>query len=280
MSQYTIAGRTGVDLDGRNPVETATSGVAWPAILGGTAAALALSLVLVTIGSGFGLAAISPWRSTGVSATTFAVATGVWLIVVQWLASALGGYITGRMRTKWVGLHTHEVFFRDTANGFLTWATASVLGAVLLVSAAGVTASSTMTAGNANGNQTTVSADPAADSNAYFVDTLFRSDRATATAPTAEERAEATRILVNGVRTNIPADDATYLSAVVSAHTGLSPQDAMTRVVTTEVRVRQAADAARKAGAALAIFTGLSMLIGAFIASAAAALGGLQRDEY
>src|SRR5271170_7101072 len=116
-------------------LEAATSGIAWPAILGGAFAAAALALILVALGSGFGLASVSPWPNSGASATTFTIMTAVWLIVIQWIASGVGGYVTGRLRTKWVGLHTHEVFFRDTANGFLTWATASVIGAVLLASA-------------------------------------------------------------------------------------------------------------------------------------------------
>ena len=114
----------------QHPLETSTSGVAWPAIIGGAFAAAALSLILLALGSGFGLASVSPWPNAGASVTTFTVMTAVWLIVTQWLASGLGGYLTGRLRTKWVGLHTHEVFFRDTANGFLTWATATVIGAV------------------------------------------------------------------------------------------------------------------------------------------------------
>jgi hypothetical protein len=95
----------------RPRLEASTSGVAWPAIIGGAFAAVALSLILLALGSGLGLASVSPWSNAGVSATTFTVMTAVWLIVVQWLASGLGGYLTGRLRTKWVGLHTHEVFF-------------------------------------------------------------------------------------------------------------------------------------------------------------------------
>src|SRR5271166_4391952 len=106
----------------RHPLEAVASGVAWSAILGGAFAAVALSVVLLALGSGFGLATVSPWLGAGASATTFSIMTGLWLIITQWLASGLGGYITGRLRIKWAGLHTHEVFFRDTANGFLTWA--------------------------------------------------------------------------------------------------------------------------------------------------------------
>src|SRR6185437_6438818 len=93
--------------------ESAISATSWSAIFAGATAAGATTLVLVALGSGFGLASVSPWPRSGASATTFTVMTAIWLIVVQWLSAAIGGYITGRLRTKWVGTHTDEVFFRD-----------------------------------------------------------------------------------------------------------------------------------------------------------------------
>src|ERR1700751_1470733 len=104
------------------PVEAPLSGVSWPAVIGGAFTAAAVSLILLALGSGFGLASISPWSGSGASVTTFTIVGGIWLLVTQWLASGVGGYVTGRLRTKWAGLHTHEVFFRDTANGFIMWA--------------------------------------------------------------------------------------------------------------------------------------------------------------
>ena len=78
-----------------------------------------------------------------------------------------------------------------------------------------------------------------------------------------------------------------YLAQLVAARTGLSQADAAKRVddviaqaKAAELKAREAADAARKAASQLSIFIGLSMLIGAFIASAAGAVGGRQRDEY
>src|SRR5581483_8597924 len=50
----------------------------------------------------------------------------------QWIASGIGGYLAGRLRTKWTGLHTDEVFFRDTAHGFLAWALGTVMMVLLL----------------------------------------------------------------------------------------------------------------------------------------------------
>jgi hypothetical protein len=106
------------------------SAVSWAAIIGGALAASAITLLLVALGSGIGLssAALNP------SATTFTLRAAVWLIIVQWLSSALGGYLAGRLRTKWSGLHTDEAFFRDTVHGFLAWALASVLVAAFATS--------------------------------------------------------------------------------------------------------------------------------------------------
>ncbi len=304
MSEASMAGTAVVYVEDRAedrpPLEASTSGVAWPAIVGGAFAAVALSLILLALGSGLGLASVSPWYNAGVSATTFTVTTAVWLIVVQWLASGLGGYLTGRLRTKWVGLHTHEVFFRDTANGFLAWAVASVIGAAFLASAASsvVSGTATMVAGVASGAPAGASqgvpqaATPLggalADPTGYFVDSLYRTDHPSANVSDLDVRAQSTRILLNGMRNgDVPAPDKTYLAQLVAARTGLSQADAAKRVdeviaqeKAAELKVRQVADSARKAGSYLSIFTALSMLIGAFIACVAAALGGQQRDEY
>jgi hypothetical protein len=266
--------------------EISSSAVSWPAIFAGTFAAVALSIVLTSLGAGLGLTTISAWPNSGASITAFTISAGIGLIVVQWLSSALGGFITGRLRTTWTGVHTHEVFFRDTAHGFLSWALATIVGTVLLAIAAssivggGVRAASTVAGGAAQAATSGVSG--------YAVDSLFRSDRIDAAASSQEVTAQATRILANGLRTgDVPPADRTYLAQLVAAKTGISQADAQKRVDDTiaatkeaEVKTRQAADAARKATATFAIFSALSLMIGAFIASAAAAYGGNIRDEY
>ena len=110
------------------------SAVSWAAIIGGALAASAITLLLVALGSGIGLSSVSPWTALNPSARTFTLLAAVWLIIVQWLSSALGGYLAGRLRTKWSGLHTDEAFFRDTVHGFLAWALASVLVAAFATS--------------------------------------------------------------------------------------------------------------------------------------------------
>lgn len=175
-------------------VEPGAAAVDWSAIWAGTVAAIAITLLLLAIGAGFGLASVSPWPGVGVEATTFSIGAGIWLIVMQWISSAIGGYIAGRMRTRWHALHSDETFFRDTAQGLITWSVATIIVAgvaVLMTTLAGLAA-------------------PATDSN-------------------------------------------------VSA---------------------EMAEQAREAATAIALFTGFSMLIGAFIACVSAVLGGRLRDRH
>jgi hypothetical protein len=266
-------------------VESKVSAISWPAIFGGAVAAAATTVVLVLLGSGLGLTAISPWPNQSTSATTFTIAAGIWLIVVQWISSGLGGYLTGRLRTKWVRTHTHEVFFRDTAHGLLTWGLASVVGALIaasaLTSAVGTTAraGATMASGAAQG--------ALAQRQAYDVDGLFRGEKPELASSSRDAHAEITRIFTSNVNGDIPDADRAYLADTIATRTGLSQDDAKKRVdaaitdeKAAELKARQAADTARKSAAATAIFTALSMLIGAFIASAAAAFGGSLRDEH
>ena len=98
------------------------SAVSWPAILAGGVAAAALTLMLLALGTGLGLHVVSPWSSWSVSTTAATTAAGIYMLVVAVMASAVGGYLAGRLRTAWRGSHVHEVYFRDTAHGVLAWA--------------------------------------------------------------------------------------------------------------------------------------------------------------
>ena len=239
--------------------ESGRSAVSWAAVLAGALVAIAASMILIALGSGLGFAAASPWPGAAPAAETFAMAAAIWLIVTQWVSSALGGYITGRLRTKWTNVHTHEVFFRDTAHGLLAWAVATVIVAAVAFSTT-VGVASTAAATSAN----------------YATDRLMRSARPDGTTPSA--RAEVARLLSRG--NELQPDDRGYLTNVVATQTGVSQQEAQQRVDTAIASIREAADKARKTSSALGFFTALSMLIGAFIASVAAAYGGQLRDGY
>src|SRR4051794_19683594 len=131
------------------------SSVSWGAVLAGGIAAAAVTLVLLAFGVGVGFSVISPWSDQGVSSTTLHVGAGIYLVVVAMLASTVGGYLAGRLRNRWAGVHHDEVYFRDTAHGFLAWAFASVLTAGVLGGAtthilAGASASLAPAASSAN----------------------------------------------------------------------------------------------------------------------------------
>src|SRR3984885_7601997 len=133
----------------------AQSGGCWAAVAAGAVAAAALALLLIAFGAGLGLSAVSPWSDSGVSASTFKTGTGIYLVIVAVMWSAVGGYLAARLRSKWVGAHAHEVFFRDSAHGFVAWALATLLSATALSSvtgylANGATAGVTSTASAAN----------------------------------------------------------------------------------------------------------------------------------
>src|SRR3954465_11197951 len=110
------------------------SAVAWGAIFAGAAAAAVLSLILLILGTGLGLSSLSPWAQDGASAKTLGISTGLWVIFMQLAASVLGGYLAGRLRTRWLNLDADEVVFRDTAHGFLAWSVATLFTAALLSS--------------------------------------------------------------------------------------------------------------------------------------------------
>ena len=196
--------------------------------------------------------------------------------------------------TKWVNLHTDEVFFRDTAHGFLAWALATLLVAGLLSSTVaaiigtGVQAASNVAAGAVRGGAA-ASASPNDDNTTgYFVDALLRpADPARPVEGGERAAAEVSRILIASAASGEMADDdRAYLEQLIAARTGLPPAEAKARVDAVLQRAdavaqqaKEAADTARKAGATFALVGALSLIIGAFIASAAAALGGRLRDD-
>jgi len=255
--------------DGPN-LESAGSGIHWGAILGGAAAAAAISLILIPLGSALGFGSFSVFTATANTAVVFGAGWAIWLVVMQWASSFIGGYLAGRLRVRWADLHSDEVFFRDTAHGFLAWAVATLFTFALIAIAA-VTATSD------------VRPDTGPDVD-YYASSLYRG----ATTPTTDITPETAAILANDTAdSSFPADDRAYLAHQVVVRTGLSQADAEARVNTVIARiadarqqVAQAAETARKA--AVGFFTALfiSLLVGAFIASVSAAIGGRLRDQY
>ncbi|MPT27644.1 MAG: hypothetical protein E2602_12180 [Achromobacter sp.] len=287
--------------DGAVPArESTVSAVSWAAVFAGAVIAAALSLALLAGGSGLGLLSVSPWGDEGLSAPPVGIGIIAWMLFTQIVAYGIGGYVAGRLRTKWVDAHMDEVYFRDTAHGFLVWALSAVVSAALLGSAlatlasgaakvgasvaAGAGAAMTATATAAAGAG---GADQARD---YFTDTLLRAERPEAGGDRAAARAEVGRIVAMSLaRGEMAAADRDYVAKVVAAQAGIDPAAAQQRVDQTLQKARQAvedakrearaaADLARKATATLALWGFASMLIGAFVASLCATWGGRRRD--
>jgi hypothetical protein len=276
------------DLHSESTIVDAESGVSWAAVAAGAVSAAALSLVLIAFGAGLGLSAVSPWSDTGVSASTFKTGTGTYLVIVAVMSSAVGGYLAARLRTKWVNVHSHEVFFRDTAHGFLAWAFATLLSASVLSSAAGYLATGSAAGLGGAASQATRSVTPAD----IYVDKLFRTDTvgqpasasASSSAPNSanaqQMRAEVLRLWAADFRDHqdLSAADKTYVTQVVVARTGMSQAEAEKRVNDVIAEAKTAADNARKGAAKLSFWLTAAMLFGAFAAALAAIEGGSLRD--
>ena len=262
-----------------NPgTEAHSSGVGWGAVFGGAFVAAAFYLILLALGAGMGLSAISPWSNVGASASTANTVAIIWLIFIEIVASALGGYLTGRLRTKWALIHTDEVYFRDTANGFLAWAVALVISVTFLATAAASMAGHI--AQSAAPMETTGTGITATEPDGYFVDSLFRSDHPEQSNKDTPAPAEAGRIFEYALRrSEIPAADQTYLARLIAAKTGIGQAEAEKRVSDVVAQARQAEDTARKVTAHLLLWFFLALLMGAFSASYAATIGGRQRDH-
>ncbi len=128
---------------------SALSALSWSAIFAGAATAASLWMILMILGAGLGLTSIPYWLDANMSASTFGIATIAWLVFSQVAASGMGGYIAGRFRTRWVDVPGDEVWFRDTAHGFLAWAVSALVTATFLTGMIGGVISGGIDAGAA-----------------------------------------------------------------------------------------------------------------------------------
>jgi hypothetical protein len=256
------------------------SGISWAAVLAGAAVIAAMTLLLLSLGVGLGMSVVSPWGGSGVAPTTFKIGTGLYLIVIAMVSSGLGGHVTGRLRRRYAGIHDNEVYFRDTANGFVAWAVASVIGAILLASSAN------MILGAAIQGTATSARSQDGGLAAAYVDRLLRPDPAAPAAAagataSSDARGELSRLLAASLRDrkDLTAADRGYVAQMVARRTGLSQADAEKRVDEVITEAKTDLDAARKATLQLALWLTASLFLGAFAASIAAAEGGAVRDR-
>ena len=306
----TLEARTPMTASVIEESDTHVGGVSWPAVIAGAAAAAALSYALLILGMGLGLSATSPWSYAGAGASTIGLAAILWLTLTQVAASGLGGYLAGRLRSGWRSVHTDEVFFRDTAHGFLSWCIASLLVAAFLASAVagvlsgGASIASSTAAGLGAGAGAIAGKAADGSSTDYWADTILRSAVPTTTnssdtalvpnpsSADADVRAEVGRILAASLASgSVAAPDRQYLGQIVARRTGVDAAEGEKRVdaafasaqqsiEAAKTKAKQVADDARKATATLSFWMFLSLLCGAFAASFAATIGGRHRETY
>src|SRR5437868_526276 len=245
---------------------TATAGasfVEWGAVLAGAFLAAAISFVLLTFGAAIGLSATSPWPNSGASAKVVVSLAVFWAMVQQIGAFMAGGYVAGRMRSRWHETG-HEVEFRDGLHGGLVWAVGVVIGAALFLSTAGSVAK---TGAEVAGGAAAVAGSSTSDPMDAVLDTMLRpatvtqasspspATSAAGTPPTAgpmgpraravssgdDTRAEMSRVLASAAASgSLTADNRAYLVQLVAQRAGISQQEA-------DKRVNDAFNAAREA---------------------------------
>ena len=293
-------------------------GMSWRAVFAGAAGSVALTLILLLLGMALGFTAMAPWPGGGISGETLGISAIVWLTLTQILASGMGGYLAGRLRTRWVsatntGINSKEVLFRDGAHGFLAWSLATLLAAMLVLGSVGNMLGSGIQAGGAVVSSIASGATGAAlnmvdesgqggsrndeSSLAYYVDTLFRSDQSTPglTSPRDDQavRAEALRIFMNSVAAGdvqISREDRQYLGRLIAQRTGLDQAQAEQRVEQVfnrasqaleeaRNRLQNAAGQARQVAAWSSLWMFVALVCGAVVAALMAVWGGKQRDR-
>lgn len=273
--------------------DPANSAVSWGAVIAGAIIGAALTATLITGGTGLGFLTVSPWDDDGASGTAIAFGTIVWLFLTQIVAYGIAGYVTGRLRTKWSDPRRDEIHFRDTAHGFLVWALSFVVGLVLLGSTAVSVISGTAKVGAdaVTGVATeAVSSGDKSISTDYYVDALLRP-----TDPDWDNRQRDVHKEValifgkSAIEGEISPEDQDYLVKLISQRAGISETDANARLsqITEnakrtaeefQMKARETADDARKITATFSLWAFASLLLGAFVASFSATIGGRARD--
>jgi len=282
--------------------------VQWGAVILGTLAATAISMVLLTFGAGIGLSAASAHPYAGASAKALAVISALFAAITMVAAFAGGGYIAGRMRMP----STEELAesdFRDGAHGFAVWALSLVLGGMIAATGAAgalktaVQATSAIAGGAAAG----AASNPQLTSQISTSPTDYAVDRILSPAPTAAPAGGAAapgmamqaapprtamvapinRIWAASLKSGqLDQKDRATLVAIVQQQTGLPQADAEKRVddsyaelKNAEQKARDAAETARKAALITAFAVAATLLLGCAAACAGAAAGARHRVE-
>lgn len=272
------------------------SSVSWAAIFAGAVSAAAMTLIMLILGFGLGFSVISPWQNEGVSLQAIGWSTIIWLTLTQIVSAGLGGYIAGRLRSRWTDINIDEIYFRDTAHGLVSWAVATLLVATLILSSAGAVISGSAKAGaslaGGAASAVPVIGDAVSESSDYFTDVLLRTEPGAEIAQRADGnvRDEVSNIVVQSLRDGeLDENDKQYIVGLVANYTDLNEEQAGQRVdevisraqqaaADAEQAAREAADNALESATFASLWLFIALLIGAYIASFMATIGGRQRD--
>jgi hypothetical protein len=268
--------------------------VEWGAVFAGAVLAAALSFVLLTFGVAIGLSATSPWPGSGLSAKVIASVAVFWTMAQQIGSVMAGGYVAGRMRSRWYE-SGHEAEFRDGLHGALVWGVAVLISALLIFATAGAVARTGASfAGKAAGSMAN-----STDATDTVIDAMLRPVNAGQAAPagpqgtsaaqatptgqrlagTEETRAEIARILATSVAGgSMTSENRTYLTQLVAQRTGIPQQEAERRVNNAVNAARDAADKARHAAILVGFVTAAGLIISLGAGWWAAMRGGQHRD--
>jgi hypothetical protein len=251
--------------------------IQWSAIIAGAVVAAGLAMVLHAFAGAIGLAVSSTaptWRDASFALWLL---SGLYLIIVALLTYGLGGYIAGRLRSSYPGATGDELEVRDGAHGLLTWAIATLLTGLMLAFAAPAVDRLVAPTGGETGPAASVAGESLF---AYDLDRLFRSDPPLDGADIEFNRTEAGRILLAAAgHSGLSAEDRDHLLRLVSVRTGLSAEDAATRVDGVIAAARENVARGRRATVMLAFMSGTAALLGLAAAWFAAISGAEHRDR-
>jgi hypothetical protein len=259
--------------------------VEWGAVLAGAVLAAALSFVLLTFGTAIGLSATSPWPNSGLSVKVIATLAVFWVLAQQIGSSMAGGYVAGRMRSRW---HEpgDETEFRDGLHGGLVWAVAVLVSAFLVFATAsfGVrTGAEVASTAAGAASRTTNPMDNVLDAMLRpggGMSATNRQPSSTQAGAPQEIRGELSRILASAVASgSLTAENRTYLANLVAERSGVSQQEAEKRVDDAITAARTAADKARRAAILTGFVTAAGLVLSLGAAWWAAIKGGEHRDN-
>jgi hypothetical protein len=267
--------------------------VEWSAVFAGAVLAAALSFVFLTFGTAIGLSFTSPWPNSGASAKFIAAVAILWVMIQQIGAFMAGGYVAGRLRSRWHETTEHEIEFRDGVHGALVWAVGLVIGAAMLMATAG--AAARVGVEMAGKSAATASSTDAMDG---VLDSMLRPAnvaQAQGTPPPAgapatrpqpgaanvdAPRAEIGRIMARSLANgSMTPQDRAYLAQIVAQRTGVPQPEAEKRISEALNTAREAADKTRRAALLAGFVTAAGLVVSFGAAWWAAMKGGQHRDN-